>query len=44
MINFADVKKNIKEHILNWSHTPDYSCRILIFGGSGSEKKNKCII
>ena len=39
-INFNDVvKKNIKEHNPNWPNIPDHPYRILIIGGSGSEKK-----
>ena len=38
--NFDDVtKKNIKEHNPNWPQIPDHSYRILIIGGSGSEKQ-----
>ena len=41
MINFGDVtKENIKEHNPNWPHIPDYPCRSLIMGGSGSGKTN----
>ena len=41
MINFGDVtKENIKEHNANWPHIPDYICRSLIMGGSGSGKTN----
>ena len=44
MINFDDVvKENIKKHIRNWPQIPDHPYRILIIGGSGSEK-NKFII
>ena len=39
-INFNDVvKENIKEHNPNWPNIPDHPYRILIIGGSGSEKK-----
>ena len=38
--NFDDVtKKNIKEHNPNWPQIPDHSYRMLIIGGSGSEKQ-----
>ena len=41
MINFDDaVTENIKEHNPNWSQTPDNPYRILIIGGSESEKAN----
>ena len=41
MINFDGVtKENIKEHNPNWPHIPDHPSRILIVGGSGSEKTN----
>ena len=41
MINFDYViKENIKEHNPNWPQIPDYPCKILIIGGSGSEKAN----
>ena len=40
MINFDDVtSENVKEHNSNWPQIPDYSYRILIFAGSGSEKQ-----
>ena len=39
MINFNDVsKENIKEHNSNWPQILDHPYRILIVGGSGSEK------
>ena len=39
MINFDDVtKENTKEHNQNWSEIPVLQDRILIIGGSGSEK------
>ena len=39
MINFDDVtKENTKEHNENWSEIPVHQDRILIIGGSGSEK------
>ena len=41
MIHFDYIKKeNIKEHNPNWPKTPDHLHRILITGGSGSEKTN----
>ena len=41
MIHFDYIKKeNIKEHNPNWPKTPDHMHRILITGGSGSEKTN----
>ena len=44
MINFEDyTNENKREHNLNWWYIADHACRILIIGGSGSEK-NKCII
>ena len=42
MINFDDVtKENIKEHNPNWPQMPDHPYKILVTGGSGSEKTNK---
>ena len=44
MIKFDDlVKEETKEHNPNWRQIPDRPYRILIIGGSGSEK-NKFII
>ena len=41
MINFDDyVNENKTEHNKNWPYTPDHPYRILIIGGSGSEKTN----
>ena len=41
MINFDDyVNENKTEHNKNWPYIPDYPYRILIIGGSGSEKKS----
>ena len=41
MINFDDyVNENKTEHNKNWPYTPDHPYRILITGGSGSEKTN----
>ena len=40
MISFDDdINENKTEHTPNWPHTPDHPYRILITGGSGSEKK-----
>ena len=39
MINFDDVtNKNRTKYNLNWSYIPNHLYRILIIGGSGSEK------
>ena len=44
MINFDDyANENKTEHNQKWPNIPDHPYRILIIGGSGSEK-NKCII
>ena len=41
MTNFDNVtKENIKEHNPNWPQIPDHPYRILMIGGSGSEKTN----
>ena len=41
MINFDDyTNENIVEHIPKWPYIPDHPYRILIIGGSGSEKTN----
>ena len=41
MINFDEITgENKKEHNQNWSYIPDHLYRILIIGGSGSEKTN----
>ena len=41
MTNFDNViGENIKEHNPNWPQIPDHPHRILIVGGSGSEKTN----
>ena len=41
MINLDSVtNKNNKEHNKKWPYTPDNSYKILIIGGSGSEKRN----
>ena len=41
MINFDDyANENKIEHNQKWPHIPDHQCRILIIGGSGSEKAN----
>ena len=41
MINFDDYANITKtDHNLKWVYIPDHPCRILIIGGSGSEKTN----
>ena len=41
MINLANItNKNNKEHNKKWPYIPDYPCKILIIGGSGSGKAN----
>ena len=41
MINFDDViKEETKVHDPNWPQIPDHPYKILIIGGSGSEKTN----
>ena len=41
MFNFDYMtKEDIKEHNANWAEIPDHPYRILIAGGSGSEKTN----
>ena len=41
VVNFDGViKKETKEHNRNWPQIPDHLYRMLIVGGSGSEKKN----
>ena len=41
MINFDNyVNENKTKHNKNWPYTPDHPYRILIIGGSGSEKTN----
>ena len=41
MINFDDyANENKTEHNLKWPYIPDYPYRILIIGGSWSEKTN----
>ena len=41
MINFDEYTNvNKKEHNVNWPYIPDYPCRILITGGSGTGKTN----
>ena len=41
MINFDDVvKKNIKEHNLNWPKIPNHPYRILMIRGYGFGKIN----
>ena len=44
MINLDNItNKNSKKHNENWPYIPDYPCRILIIGGSGSERENALI-
>ena len=41
MINFDNyVNENKTKHNKNWPYIPDHPYRILIIGGSGSEKTN----
>ena len=41
MIVFDDyTSENKTKHNLKWPYIPDYSCRILTIGVSGSEKTN----
>ena len=41
MINFDNyANENKTKHNLKWSYIPDHPYRILIIGGSGSEKTN----
>ena len=41
MFNFDDITyENNKEHNKKWPYIPDHPYRILIIGGSGSEKTN----
>ena len=41
MFNFDYItKEDIKKHNPNWPEIPDHPYRILIVGGSGSEKTN----
>ena len=41
MINFYYyTNENQEEHNLKWPYIPDHPYRILIIGGSGSEKTN----
>ena len=45
MINFDyAIKEDIKKHNPNWSEIVDHRYKILIAGGSGSEKKNKRLL
>ena len=40
MVNFAYItREDIIEHNPNWPEIPDHLQRLLIVGGSGSEKK-----
>ena len=41
MFNFNDIKNEIiVKHNLKWPYIPDHPYRMLIIGGSGSEKTN----
>ena len=41
MFNFISIAKEyIKKHNPNWPEIPDYTYKILIAGGRGSEKTN----
>ena len=41
MSNFISIAKEyIKKHNPNWPEIPDYTYKILIVGGRGSEKTN----
>ena len=41
MVNIDNiVNENNKKHNEKWSHIPDHPYKILIIGGSGSEKTN----
>ena len=41
MVNIDNiVNENNKNHNEKWSHIPDHPYKILIIGGSGSEKTN----
>ena len=41
MFNFNDIENEIiVKHNLKWPYIPDHSYRMLIIGGSGSEKTN----
>ena len=43
MLNLDNIRnENNKEHNEKWPFIPDHPYRILIIGGSGSER-NKCI-
>ena len=45
MINLDNTVNDINEkHNENWPYIPDHPYRILIIGGSGSEKTNCCLI
>ena len=44
MFNLDDTKnENNENHNQKWPYSPDHSYRILIIGGSGSEKKNELL-
>ena len=41
MFNLDDItNENNKEHNRKWPYIPDHPYRVLIIGGSGSEKAN----
>ena len=44
MINYDVAKENIKYHSPNWPQINDHPERILIFGGSGHEKKTSQLL
>ena len=45
MITFDEYKNESNtEHNSKWPHVPDHPYRILIIGGSGSEKTNALLI
>ena len=45
MINFDDdTKENIKKHNPNWLRLPDHPYRILVTGGSLTEKNSLLIL
>ena len=45
MINLDKIVNNNNErHNEKWLYIPDHHYRILIIGGSGSEKKTYCLI
>ena len=44
MVNFDDVKENIKEHDPNWEQILDGPDKIFVSGGFGSGKRNSLFI